>query len=168
MEGVGNVEARRILVQGVESPEPCGLFIRCVAGVLDLGVVFVVLFWLTLLLRQEDAAGNPALPWWGIAIYVVWWLAYYGAFEYLWNGQTPGKRVARIRAVMGSGVPLTREAAIKRTLARPVDMLPWITPYALGVLWTLATGPQRRQRLGDKWGDTKVIYADSRRRAADD
>ena len=81
MEDVGNIEARRVLVEGVKSPPPCGLFIRCVAGILDLAVVWVVLFWLTLLLQQEDANGNPTLPWWVLAIYVVWWLAYYFAFR---------------------------------------------------------------------------------------
>lgn len=155
-----SAEARRILVHGTTSPPPCGLFIRCVAGILDFGVVAVVLFWLTLLLRHEDAQGNPTLPWWGIVIYIVWWLLYYGAFEYFWHGQTPGKRAARIKVVMGSGVPVTREAAIKRTLARPVDSLPWLTPYALGILWIIATGEKRRQRLGDKWADTKVIRVD--------
>jgi uncharacterized RDD family membrane protein YckC len=163
MEPVGNVEARRILVEGVTSPPPCGIFIRCVAGIIDLLVVWVVLFWLTLLLRQEDASGNPTLPWWGIALFLLWWLVYYFACEYFWRGQTLGKRATRIRVVMGSGTPLTREAALKRTIARPVDMLPWLAPYALGVLWMLATGPQRRQRLGDKWGDTKVVYVDPRR-----
>lgn len=155
-----SAEARRILVHGVESPPPCGLFIRCVAGILDFGVVAVVLFWLTLLLRQEDASGNPTLPWWGLVFYVVWWLLYYGAFEYLWNGQTPGKRAARIKVVMGNGEPVTKVAAAKRTLARPLDSFPWLTPYALGILWIIATGEKRRQRLGDKWADTKVIRVD--------
>ena len=61
---------------------------------------------------------------------------------------------------MGSGDRITRDAAIKRTLARPLDMFPWITPYALGILWMLATGEQRRQRLGDKWAGTKVVHID--------
>ena len=57
---------------------------------------------LTLLLQQEDANGDPTLPWWVLAIYVVWWLTYYFAFEYFWHGQTPGKRAARIRDPKGS------------------------------------------------------------------
>ena len=167
MEDVGNTAARRILVEGVTSPPPCGLFIRCVAGILDLAVVWVVLFWLTLVFQPKNANGDPTLPWWFVTIYVVWWLTYYFAFEYFWNGQTPGKRAARIRVVMGSGTPLTKSAAVKRTLARPVDMLPWLVPYALGVLWTLATGEKRRQRIGDIWGDTKVIRVDPRPSVAD-
>ena len=87
VEPVGNVEARRILVEGVTSPPPCGIFIRCVAGILDLLLVWAVLFWLTLMLRQEDAGGNPTLPWWGLALFVVWWFAYYFACEYFWPCQ---------------------------------------------------------------------------------
>jgi uncharacterized RDD family membrane protein YckC len=92
--------------------------------------------------------------------YLVWWFAYYAGFEYFWNGQTPGKRAARIRVVMGGGDRITKHAALKRTLARPVDSLPWVIPYALGILWMLATGEKRRQRLGDKWAGTKVIRID--------
>ncbi len=41
-------------------------------------------------------------------------------------------------------------------------MLPWVVPYALGVLWMIATGEKRRQRIGDKWAGTKVVYVDPR------
>ncbi len=160
-----SAEARRILVHGTSGPEPCGLFIRCVAGILDFGVVVVVLFWLTVAVRGTNPQGEIELPLWATLVYVAWWFGYYALFEYLWNGQTPGKRVARIRVVMGSGTPITKEAALKRTLVRPVDMLPWVVPYALGVLWMLATGPKRRQRLGDKWAGTKVVPVDPPRRA---
>ena len=70
--------------------------------------------------------------------------------------------------VMGGGASLTAMAAAKRTITRPLDMLPWIVPYALAVLWTLATGEKRRQRLGDIWGDPKVIYTDPPRRPAEE
>lgn len=157
---VDSAEARRILVEGSSGPTPCGLTIRILAGLLDFGVVTVVLFWLAVFTREPTADGGFTLPTWSLVFYVVWWLSYYGGFEYFWNGQTPGKRVARIRVVMGSGDRISRDAAIKRTLARPIDMLPWITPYALGILWMIATGEKRRQRLGDKWAGTKVIPTD--------
>lgn len=149
--------ARHILVHGSSGPTPCGLRIRVIAGALDFSVVTVVLFWLALFTRQTTADGRFTLPTWALVLFLIWWLLYYGAFEYFWNGQTPGKRAARIRVVMGGGDRITATAAIKRTLARPVDALPWITPYAFGILWMLATGEKRRQRLGDKWAGTKVI-----------
>ena len=158
-----SAEARRILVEGSSGPTPCGLTIRIVAGMLDFGVVIVVLFWLYVFTREQQPDGTFTLPTWVYLFYVAWWLAYYGFFEYFWNGQTPGKRAARIKAVMGSGDRLTPAAAAKRTIMRPVDSLPWITPYALGILFIIVTGERRRQRLGDRWAGTKVIYVDPSR-----
>ena len=157
---VDSATARHILVHGSTGPTPCGLTIRIVAGLLDFGVLVVVLFWLAVFTRVPTADGGFDLPVWSYVFFLIWWLSYYAGFEYFWNGQTPGKRVARIRVVMGSGHRVTRDAAIKRTLARPLDMFPWVTPYALGILWMLATGEKRRQRLGDKWAGTKVVHID--------
>ena len=153
-------EARRILVHGSTGPTPCGLGIRIVAGCLDFGVITVVLFWLSLFTREEKPDGSFTLPWWVYVMYLVWWLLYYGLFEYFWNGQTPGKRATRIKAVMGGGAALTPMAAAKRTLARPVDLFPYFTPYALGILWIVVTGENRRQRIGDLWAGTKVVKVD--------
>jgi uncharacterized RDD family membrane protein YckC len=158
--GVDSAEARRILVHGSTGPTPCGLGIRIVAGCLDFGVITVVLFWLSLFTREQKPDGSFTLPLWVYVVYVIWWLLYYGLFEYLWNGQTPGKRATRIKVVMGGGAALTRMAAVKRTLARPLDLFPYFTPYALGILWIIVTGENRRQRLGDKWAGTKVIPVD--------
>ncbi len=154
-------EARRILVHGSTGPTPCKIGIRVIAGILDFGVVTVVLFWVSLLTREQKPDGTFSLPGWVVIVYVVWWLLYYGLFEYFWNGQTPGKRVARIKVVMGGGAALTPMGAVKRTLARPVDLFPYFTPYALGILWIVVTGENRRQRLGDKWAGTKVIKVDA-------
>jgi len=164
---VDTAEARRILVEGSSGPEPCGLFIRIVAGLLDFGVVVVVLFWMAVFTRRPTPDGGFELPPWAAVAYLAWWLLYYFSFEYFWNGQTPGKRAARIRVVMGSGDRITRNAALKRTIARPLDALPWLTPYALGILFILATGPKRRQRLGDQWAGTKVVRIDPPRRLPD-
>ncbi len=157
-----SAEARRILVHGSSGPEPCGIGIRCVAGVLDLGVVIVVEFWIAVFTRQPGPNDSIVLPGWVYPVILIWWLLYYGTFEYFWKGQTPGKRAARIRVVMGSGGEPTLGAVVRRTITRPIDMLPWVVPYALGVLWMLATGEKRRQRIGDKWAGTKVVYVDPR------
>ncbi len=162
-----SAEARRILVHGSSGPEPCGIGVRCVAGILDFGVVVVVLFWLAVFTRRPTADGSFELPVWAQLFFLAWWFGYYLLFEYLWNGQTPGKRAARIKVVMGSGDDVTFGAAVRRTLLRPVDMLPWVVPYAFGVLWMLATGPSRRHRLGDKWAGTKVVPVDPPRPPAD-
>jgi len=158
--GVDSAEARRIIVEGSFGPAPCGLGIRILAGCLDFGVITVFLFWLSVFTREQKPDGSFVLPTWVYFFYVIWWLLYYGLFEYLWNGQTPGKRATRIKAVMGGGAALTPMAATKRTLARPLDLFPYFTPYALGILWIIVTGENRRQRLGDKWAGTKVVPVD--------
>ena len=164
-EPLTSAEARRVLVEGSGGPVPCGLTIRIVAGILDFGVVVVVLFWLAVFARRPLPDGTFELPTWALIAFFVWWMLYYGAFEFFWHGQTPGKRAARIRVVMGSGRPPTIGAVARRTIARPVDSLPWVVPYALAILFLLGTGPKRRQRLGDQWAGTKVVRVDPRRYA---
>ena len=46
---------------------------------------------------------------------------YFAVFEIIWNGQTPGKRIAGIRVVKDSGRPLTAAETIGRNLLRIVD-----------------------------------------------
>jgi uncharacterized RDD family membrane protein YckC len=46
-------------------------------------------------------------------------------FETLWHGQTPGKKMFRLRVVNANGTPVTWLASITRNLMRTVDMLPF-------------------------------------------
>ena len=70
---------------------------------------------------------------------------YFAFFEIIWNGQTPGKRVAGIRVVKDSGRPLTAAETIGRNLLRIVDELPGF--YAVGVLVALLNA--KNKRIGD-------------------
>ena len=70
---------------------------------------------------------------------------YFAIFEILWNGQTPGKRIAGIRVVKDSGRPLTAAETIGRNLLRIVDNLPGF--YAVGVLVALLNA--KNKRIGD-------------------
>jgi uncharacterized RDD family membrane protein YckC len=47
---------------------------------------------------------------------------YFAFFELAWQGQTPGKRRLRIRAVEARGGPLTAEAIIARNLTRELEL----------------------------------------------
>jgi uncharacterized RDD family membrane protein YckC len=79
---------------------------------------------------------------------------YYAAFEMLWNGQTPGKRVIRLRVITTSGRPISAYDALLRNLLRIVDQLPGI--YTVGLLSIFIT--ERNQRLGDLAADTVVVH----------
>ena len=78
---------------------------------------------------------------------------YFAIFEIVWNGQTPGKRIAGIRVVKDSGRPLTPSETIGRNLLRIVDQLPAF--YAIGVLVALLNA--QNKRLGDFIAGSIVI-----------
>lgn len=95
---------------------------------------------------------------WALAIVIVLgFILYYGyfaVFEALWNGQTPGKRVVRLRVITTSGRPITAYEALLRNLVRIVDQLPVV--YTVGLLAVFFT--ERNQRLGDLAADTVVVH----------
>lgn len=133
---------------------PAPLVARSIAGLLDLAVIWVALFWYALALGVDPA--DPSLSTTASVLFALAALAYPFVFEAA-VGWTPGKRALGLRVVLGGGDRLTWSAALRRTLARPIDSMPWLVPYALGILWTLATGPERRQRIGDLWAGSKVV-----------
>jgi uncharacterized RDD family membrane protein YckC len=66
---------------------------------------------------------------------------YFVFFELSWQGQTPGKRRMRIRAVEGRGGPLTAEAIIARNLTRELELfLPMAALFAPSLLFPGAPG----------------------------
>src|SRR5262249_43608579 len=107
---------------------------------------------------------------------VTWFLLswfYGGLFETYWNGQTPGKRIMKLRVVTAEGQPITALQAVLRNVLRSVDALPlvpipWaenLTPflpvYMLGLVATAVSN--RFQRLGDLTCGTIVIIEESQR-----
>jgi len=80
--------------------------------------------------------------------------AYFAFFEWLWNGQTPGKRWLKLRVIREDGRPLTFWEAAVRNLLRPVDMMP--APfYSLGLILVFISLSD--QRIGDLVAGTVVI-----------
>jgi uncharacterized RDD family membrane protein YckC len=79
---------------------------------------------------------------------------YFAGFEMFWQGQTPGKRAARIRVIMDSGRPLDVQSAILRNLLRAIDGLPAF--YAVGIVCMLFNRESRR--LGDLVAGTVVVH----------
>ncbi len=135
----------------MEPPPPAGLVARGVAAALDLGVLTAALLAFATFLGRAELTTGEALVF-GLAS-----LGYYVAFEAAPGGATPGKRATGIRVADGAGGRAGLKAVLIRTALRPIDSLPWLAPYSFGVLYALATGPERRQRLGDVAADTRVI-----------
>lgn len=87
------------------------------------------------------------------AIYLACTLGYFLGFEWAWNGQTPGKRMAGIRVVRRGGLPLTFKGVLLRNLFRILDMLP--SNGFIGLVSFFAS--RHQQRLGDLVADTVVV-----------
>jgi len=81
-------------------------------------------------------------------------IGYFTFFEWLWNGQTPGKRWLKLRVIREDGRPITFWEASLRNCFRAVDMMP--TPfYSLGLISVFSTS--RDQRIGDMVAGTVVV-----------
>ncbi len=103
--------------------------------------------------RMSDTAGK----WFVAGIILVYFLLYWGyfsLFEAFQNGQTPGKRVLKIRVIKDSGRQITFFEALARNLLRVVDALPGV--YLVGVISILLT--KSNKRLGDLIADTLVVH----------
>ena len=86
-------------------------------------------------------------------LFCVYW-GYFAIFEILWNGQTPGKRLAKIRVIKESGRPINAYEAIARNLLRAIDVLP--TLYGVGVVCMMLNSQNRR--IGDFVAGTVVVH----------
>ncbi|HEX8650540.1 MAG TPA: RDD family protein [Pyrinomonadaceae bacterium] len=79
---------------------------------------------------------------------------YFVFFEWLWNGQTPGKRWLKLRVLREDGRPITFWEATVRNLLRNFDMMP--APfYSIGLVSVFIT--ERDQRVGDMVAGTVVV-----------
>jgi hypothetical protein len=85
--------------------------------------------------------------------FLLYW-GYYSLFETFWNGQTPGKRLLKIRVIKDSGRQITLFEALARNLIRVIDLLPGF--YLVGVITMLCNREQKR--LGDLVAGTIVVH----------
>lgn len=92
-----------------------------------------------------------------ILVVFVLFASYFAVFEWLWNGQTPGKRLMRLRVIREDGRPLTLWEAIARNLLRIADAAPgFVIPiYSVGLITIFLNG--RDQRIGDIFAGTVVV-----------
>jgi uncharacterized RDD family membrane protein YckC len=101
------------------------------------------------------------MPKWTIAIMVLTvflvFAGYFIFFEWLWDGQTPGKRLMKLRVIRDDGRPITLWEAIARNLLRNFDAVPGIglPIYSVGLIVIFMS--KRDQRVGDMFAGTVVI-----------
>jgi uncharacterized RDD family membrane protein YckC len=98
---------------------------------------------------------------WTIALMIIFlflvFAGYFIFFEWLWNGQTPGKRLLKLRVIREDGRPITLWEAVARNLLRIFDNIPWfVVPiYSVGLISIFMSG--RDQRIGDLFAGTVVV-----------
>ena len=107
-----------------------------------------------------DAIQNEAPKWLiAVMIFVLFLLfaGYFVFFEWLWDGQTPGKRLLKLRVIREDGRPITLWEAIARNLLRVFDAVPgFLLPiYSVGLIVIFLS--RRDQRVGDVFAGTVVI-----------
>jgi uncharacterized RDD family membrane protein YckC len=87
-------------------------------------------------------------------LFITIYTGYFAFFETLWQGQTPGKRIAKIRVVQDDGRPIGLKQAAMRALLRSVDEFLLIGAF-------LIMFSNREKRLGDLVAGTIVIQTAS-------
>jgi uncharacterized RDD family membrane protein YckC len=85
--------------------------------------------------------------------FLMYW-GYFTLFEAFWNGQTPGKKLFKIRVIQDSGRQITFFESLIRNLIRIVDLLPSF--YLVGII-AMACNRQHK-RLGDLAAGTLVVH----------
>lgn len=132
-------------------------------------LTIILVAWLALSLAgfsSSDIVDAPdrlvsEMPKWTIAILIILlfliFSGYFVVFEWMWNGQTPGKRLMKLRVIRDDGRPLTLWEAIARNLLRIGDAVPgFILPvYSVGLIVIFLSS--RDQRLGDIFAGTVVV-----------
>jgi uncharacterized RDD family membrane protein YckC len=153
------------------SYELAGLGSRFLAVFIDLAIQTIVAVSVVLLLvgiasagsvRAAAASDTAALPEKLVAVFVFGFFAfaafaiffgYFIAFETLWNGRTPGKRLVGIRVVRDGGFPVDFSSAVIRNVVRVLEAS--LGFYIISAVCALLS-PQNR-RLGDMAAGTIVV-----------
>lgn len=143
-----------------------GLGTRSTAFLLDTVVrglfilfIFLAVVLLARWLPEFDPSGIlKAIPktWFfalGVLAYGVVDLGYFLIFEALWSGQTPGKRMQKLRVIRVNGQPIGWLESAIRNILRAVDILLGFYPLGLFVMFLSS----RSQRIGDYAAGTVVI-----------
>ena len=136
---------------------------RFIACAIDHTIQIIVLMVMVIILLVISDAADlgsrlTSAPKWVIALLVIIQFiiinGYFAIFEWLWSGQTPGKRWLKLRVIREDGRPISFFEAMIRNLIRVIDFI--VPPfYSVGLVSVFAT--ERDQRVGDLVAGTVVV-----------
>ena len=137
-----------VFSQALAGPVP-----RFLAWAVDGLCVLAVIILLMIILGLLGLIGGGYVAALGTLAMFVVQIGYSILFEWYGHGQTPGKRMLRLRVMDAEGLRLKFHQVVVRNLLRFVDMLPVF--YLLGGLACVFS--RRSQRLGDLAANTIVV-----------
>lgn len=165
------IESQETLI--IETPERVQLefalasignrFMACAIDHLIQFMAIILVYLGAMLLLSASPTGEISelaaeTPKWVIAIIIIvlflLFTSYFAFFEWLWNGQTPGKRLLKLRVIREDGRPVTLWETIARNLMRLFDIMPFPF-YSIGFIAVFLN--PRDQRIGDLFAGTVVV-----------
>ncbi|MGI8745266.1 MAG: RDD family protein [Bryobacteraceae bacterium] len=126
---------------------------RMLAWLIDGAVILTATYLIGKLIAVVRVLSPDFMQALGILAYFAISIGYAMAFEWLWHGQTLGKRVLRLQVMDEQALPLHFGQIAIRNLLRVADCLPAF--YLTGGIAVLMSG--RSQRLGDMAANTVVV-----------
>src|SRR5579862_4483999 len=149
---------RNVLVirtpEGIEfSLNLAGPFSRMLAFAMDLLVIAAISWMIRSVLTPLAVLGADATDALGLVLYFALLLIYGALTEWLWRGQTVGKRLFGLRVVDARGLRLEPSQVVVRNLMRFIDGLPAL--YLVGGVACVLS--RHYQRLGDLAAGTVVV-----------
>jgi len=130
-----------------------GPITRFLAYVVDLACIAVTLSIANAVINLLGIVNADFASGFAILAYFLIQIGYGIALEWLWHGQTIGKRLLRLRVMDEQGLYLQFSQVVIRNLLRAVDSLPAF--YLVGGVACLVS--RRAQRLGDFAARTIVV-----------
>jgi uncharacterized RDD family membrane protein YckC len=146
-----------------------GLGARFLAWLVDLQLMLAAFLFIGLYAQVwEIARQGLGIAVFAVVTFVVQW-GYFVLWEWLWYGQTPGKRLVGIRVIDWQGSSMSFGQAAVRNVLRVADGLPLLVPDFMPVLYgvgfLVAACNREQRRLGDLAAGTLVVYVEARTQA---
>lgn len=125
---------------------------RCGAYMLD-ALLRVAILLVVIVILSCSGASLPGLSrgFTLLSVFLIEW-GYFAFFEWLWAGQTVGKKAMGLRVIETHGYPLSAWSAMVRNIVRFADTIGFYGPSLVSMLMS-----RRMQRLGDLAAGTIVI-----------
>lgn len=151
-----------------------GIGVRLAAQIIDVAITFTAVLCIMILLGLLNLTNPQTYFAIGAMLFFLIRVPYYIATELVWNGQTLGKRVLKIKVVGHDGRSLTTHAIVLRNLMKEAEIFlpgtllftldattPLVSLLSFGwivMAFLIPLFSPHRQRLGDLLAGTHVIH----------